>query len=252
MAGEKNLKVTCSEATFDVKLANLEGKGEPRKVGGKIIHMKPDGSPEYARQNEMGEPVAFFKEKDGKVCETNGQAYYTYDEVIDATAKDGVRKVPKVKAQAVKCFYQAEDGTLIPAHNKQKTELFEIVRWEPAKFYNDRYIVDTFYSLIPSKGKSKNDHQRMLNAKANERGMRKLYEHMMTKGVIGRGILNIVGGVGPDNLGFIRPVPLDNGGWTLEIGIFKQQKRYMWVGTEVEEEVIPDEQEMAIPSIDEI
>lgn len=247
MAGEKNIKIMCDQFAFDVKIANLEGKGEPRKVNGKIIKMKPDGSPEFVRKNEKGEVVGFFNTKDGQPVLTNGRGYYTYDEQGDS-------KIPKEKAGLVVCYYETEDGELIQAHDKQKTEVFEIQKWEPLENYTDKYIINAYYSLIPSKGKSKNDHQRNLNAKSNERGMRKLYDYMITNGVVGRGVLNITSGVGLPTLAYIRPVPLDKqGNWTMEIGTFKQQKRYMWVGTaEVIEEVVIEEQEQKVPSIDEI
>lgn len=247
MAGEKNIKIICDEATFDVKITNLEGKGEPRKVNGKIIKMKPDGSPEFIRKNEKGEVVGFFNTKDGQPVLTNGRGYYTYDEQADGS------KTPKDKAGMVVCYYETEDGELIQAHNKQKTEVFEIQKFEPLDNYTDKYIISDYYSLIPSKGKSKNDHQRNLNAKANERGMKKLYDYMIKNKVVGRGVLNITSGVGLPNLAYVRPVPIDDkGNWTLEIGTFKQQKRYMWIGTAEIEEVVIEEQEQAVPSIDEI
>ena len=247
MATGKNMKVMCDVATFDVKVANLQGKGEPRKVNGKVIKMKTDGSPELTRRNSQGDALGFFNTWQGYAVQTNGRGYYTFDENPDGT------KTPKAKADMEVSFYETEDGEFIQGTKNHKTEVFEVVKWEPVKNFTDKYIIAGYYGLIPSQGKSKNDHQRGLNIKANERGMKNLCDYMLQHGVVGRGTLNITSAGFLPTIAYIRPVQIDDmGAWALEVGTFKQQKRFPWVGTAKVEEVVIPETEQVVPSIDEI
>ena len=237
-----NVKIVSSIATCDVKYTNLSGKGEPRKVNGKYIQMK-DGRADVVRKNSKGELLKFFNEKDGNAVETNGRGYYTAD----------VNGIPIAKADVINQFYQAEDGELIPCKIYQKTEVFEIKKFEPISAYTDKYIIDNYYSLEPSKGKSKTDQARAMQVKVNTAGMRKLYDYMITNKVVGRAELNLTSGGNLNTIAYVRAVPLnDAGDWTLEFGTFRQQKRYLWVGSAVVEDTPIEQEEQNVPSIEEI
>ena len=241
-----NVKVVSSVATFDTKYTNLSGKGEPRKVNGKYIQMK-DGRADVVRKNSKGEDLGFFNTNAGVPVLTNGRGYYTFD--VDAL---GI-KTPKEKADVIQQFYQAEDGELIPCKLYQKTEIFEIKKFEPLNAYTDKYIIEDYYSLEPSKGKSKTDQARAMQVKVNTAGMKKLYDYLLDNKVVGRGELNLTSGGNLNTIAYVRAVPLsDTGDWTLEFGTFKQQKRYLWVGSPVVEDTPIEQEEQNVASIDEI
>lgn len=246
MAGEKNIKVISKVAAFDAKYVNLSGKGEPRKINGEEIEMKSDGTPELVRQNSKGEPLAFFNTLNGQPVQTTGRGYFTYDE------STGV-KIAKNIADVVCKYYKTLTGKLIPVVEQGKTEVFEIQKFEPLSAYTDKYIIDTYLNVMPSQGKSKADHQRALTMKANVSGMKKLYDYLLKNEVVGRGILNQTSGGSLPTIAFIRAVPVTKqGDWALEFGLFKQQKRYVWVGSPNVEECVPEVKEQVVASIDEI
>ena len=241
-----NVKVVSEIATFDVKYTNLSGKGEPRKVNGKFILMK-DGRADVMRQNSMGEPLGFFNTIDGNAVITNGRGYYTFNE--DAL---GV-KTPKDRADVINEFYQAEDGELIPCKKYQKTEVFEIKKFEPLSAYTDKYIIDNYYSLEPSRGKGKSDQARAMQVKVNTAGMKKLYDYLLDNKVVGRGELNLTSGGNLNTIAYVRAVPVtDVGDWTLEFGTFRQQKRYLWIGSAIVDNTPIEQEEQNVATIEEI
>jgi hypothetical protein len=248
-----NVKIVWKEGTFDVSYSNLNGKGEPRKVNGKPILMKPDGGADVARQNSMGEPLAQFTlDKDGNPVQSGGRAYCTYSEVL--SGKKDV-KVPKAIADTVNEFYQTLDGELIPAKEYGKTSIYEIKAFEPLINYTDKYIVKGYYGIAPYQGESKKnetDHNRTLrkakNMALNTIGMKKLYDYLTANQVIGRAELNLTSGSTLSTLAYVRPITLDDkGSWALEFGIFKQGKRFPWVGSPVVDETPIEQEEYAIP-----
>ena len=245
-SGEKNVKVVWKEGTCDVKLENLSGKGEPRKVNGKEIVMKSDGSPKITYKNPSGDELAFCR------VDQNGT-------VIAGSLSNGYANSKGELAQDKVPYYETIDGEHIEAVKNEKSEVFEVSKFEPMKAYLDRYIIDKFYQVKPSQGKSKKDYQRNVTIRANTVALKKLYDHMVKNNVVGRGTLNITSSGFLPTIAYIRPVSAPNGSqdeWTLEIGVFKQQKRFTWkCGQEVEEitpESIIEQQPANVPSIDEI
>jgi hypothetical protein len=254
-SGEKSIKVLCDVATFDAKLETLSGKGEPRKVNGKPIVMKTDGSPKIVRKNLAGDTLRFtrYDKATGKVLtDSNGKSIEAGNCYVDS--KDNI--VPNAE---IVPFYEAEDGEHIQAVKNTKTEVFEVKKWLPLKSYLDNYIVENYYVVKPSQGKSKADVQRRLTIKANTGQMKKLYDHMLSHGIVGRGTLNITSNGYMPSIAFVRPVKEPNdakGECALEIGIFKQQKRFTHTFPENVEEYVPSTANEVIdanvPSIDEI
>ena len=83
--------------------------------------------------------------------------------------------------------------------------------------------------------------------------MKKLYDYMAKEQVVGRGVMNITSSGYLPTIAYIRPVDVDgNGAWTLEVGVFKQQKRFTWIGSQEVEDIALEQAEQVVPSIDEI
>jgi hypothetical protein len=223
MAGEKNVKIVSSVGSFDAKIETLSGKAEPRKVNGKEIVMKTDGSPKIINKNLKGEFLVFArydKATNKPVVDANGQKLDMGNCYVDPQGQIAQDIVP---------YYETIDGEFIPATKNDKTEVFEIVKWEPITNFTDKYIVDNYYQVKPSQGKSKKDFQRLACVNANTREMKKVWDYMAKNKVVGRGILNITSAGYLPTIAYLRPVSLDNNKWTLEIGMFKQSKVFTWV-----------------------
>jgi hypothetical protein len=246
MAADKNVKIVCSEGSFDAKVESLSGKAEPRKVNGKEVLMKDDGAPQVFYKNTKGEPLHFARVKDGKpMVNANGENEALSNGYVNDKGELCPDTIP---------YYQTIDGEFISATKNEKTEIFEITKFEPMQNFTDKYIVDKYYQVKPSQGKSKKDYQRLQSVNANTREMKKIWDYMAEHNVVGRGILNITSAGYLPSIAYLRPVNLGGKQWTLEIGMFKQQKRYSWVE---EMDFKPREVEMTdveqnVPSIDEI
>lgn len=245
MAGEKNLTITSQVGTFQAKVENLSGKAEPRKVNGKMLDMKPDGSPKITYKNSKGDVLRFCRVKDGKpLVNANGENEALSNGYVDTKGNLCVDKIP---------YYMTIDGEEIQATKNEKSDVMEIVKFEPLKNFTDKYIIDAYYQIKPTQGKSKSDHQRALTIRANTSGMKKLYDYMAQNNVVGRGVLNITSSGYLPTIAYIRSVDIDGkGSWTLEVGVFKQQKRYTWIGTQEVESIELEQSEQLVPSIDEI
>ena len=246
MAGEKNVKISWQDGTFDVKLENLSGKAEPCKVNGKELEMKTDGSPVIVRKNTKGDELKFVRVKNGvPMVNANGES---------EPLSNGYADSKGVLCQDIVPYYKTIDGDTIPAMKNEKTEVFEISKFEPLKNYTDKYIHDNFYQPKPAQGKSKSDAQRNMTIKANAGQMKKLYEYMKTEGVVGRGVLNPTSSGYLPTIAYIRAVDINtNGDWTLEVATFKQQKRFTWIGDAEMTKIVEQEQvAQNVPSIDEI
>lgn len=220
--GMPNIKVVCKDITFDAKLENLAGKGEPRKIKNtkgevKEIEMKPDGSPKLIRRTQDGKICEFARvNEEGNIVGQVANAYCTEDKEIHQEAELNV-------------FYLASDGEEIPATKNDKTDVFELTSFEPIQNYLDKYQMEKYYQIIPSSGSSKKDVAKKIAISANTSGMKKLWDYLMKKEVVGRGILNITSAGWLPNVAYIRPVLVDKNKWTLEIAIFKQPKKFTWI-----------------------
>lgn len=214
MAGEKTLKILSDIATADIKLSNLSGKTN-RKVNGKEIEMKQDGSPQIVLKTAQGKECKFVRLSKGAVVEEVTNGYQ--DE--DGNTYNKADLVP---------HYVTVDGEHIPASVNEKTEVFEIKTWEPVQNYLDKYQMDTYYQVKPSQGKSKSDFTRKQTYQANTIALKKLWDHMVKNQVVGKSVLNITSSGYLPSVAYLRAVEID-GKWTFEIAIFKQPKVFEWV-----------------------
>jgi hypothetical protein len=218
--------------------------------------MKTDGSPKVTFKNTRGEELKFSrydKATGTPIKDSNGTAIEMGNCYVDPTGN--IVPTPEIVP-----YYTTESGKFIQAVKNHKTEVFEITKWEPIKNYLDKYIIDAYYVIKPSQGKSKADVQRKLNIKVNVKGMKKLYDHMINKGIVGRGVLNVTSSGYLPSIAYVRPVREPNDSkdtWALEIGVFKQQKRFTYTLPNDIDSSVPDTtselmEEVTIPSIDEI
>lgn len=213
-AGEKNLKIVAEGIQADVKVINLKGKSDPRKVNGKPIKMK-EGSPVITYMTSTGDPVEFVRVKDGQVVENLSNAYRE-------PKSDTLYQVSELIAH-----YETKDGELIPAEKNEKTDVYEITSWEPIENYMNRYQMRDYYGIQPSQGESKKDYDRKIARNMNTMNLKKLWDMMMERNIIGKGRLNITSSGYLPSVAYLRAVEI-NGNWTFEISVFKEKKQFKW------------------------
>jgi len=113
MAKQISVKIISPVGQVDIKLENLSGKAEPRKVNGKEIEMKADGSPKIVYKNGQGDSLAFARKWQDKVIRECSNVYVDDKDRMHTTAE----LVP---------YYMALDGEQIPAQKFGKSDVFEI------------------------------------------------------------------------------------------------------------------------------
>ncbi|KKU23317.1 MAG: hypothetical protein UX36_C0006G0013 [Microgenomates group bacterium GW2011_GWC1_46_15] len=106
----------------------------------------------------------------------------------------------------------------------EMTSVFEIIKYEPARNYVDRYIVDKYYEVYPSDDGKKKDADRKLASDLNRQQMKRLYDHLIENGLVAKAEFIASSGHYRAGAGYIRPITFDDGKWTLELGSFKEEK----------------------------
>lgn len=214
---DKKVKIVYQGGTFDIKLENLSGKAEPRKVNGKPIEMKRDGTPKIVRRTPEGKTAEFARQApDGTILTEVSNIY------IDEN------KNPYEDAQLTK-YYVTEDGEEIEATKNEKTEVFEITKYEPLENYLDKYQMDSYHQVKPGVGESKKDYAKKVAIGANTVEMKKLWDKLNSENIVGRGTLNLTSNGWLPSVAYVRAVKVNGTKWTLEIAIFKQPKQFTWL-----------------------
>lgn len=199
------LKIMWEDSSVDVKYERL--RGDNRKVNGKEIQMDNYGSPKTIKKTPAGIEVI------GKMTKSK------YD-------TDGNQLPDDIEVLE---YFVTVDGEEIPTSNAfGRTEVLNIKKFEPLEYYTDRYIIDAYYQLMPSSGKSKKDYDKAMCKRANTLGLKKLWDKLYTEQVVGKAEFNMRDSKLP-NYAFVRAVKINGTKWTLEIGRYKQQKLYSWV-----------------------
>lgn len=103
------------------------------------------------------------------------------------------------------------------------TKVFQVTSFETETNYTDRYVIDKYYELFPSANDMKKDFDKEIAIRSNLSQMYKLWERLFNNGEVARGefCVSSKGFVASD--GYIRAISID-GKWTLEIGVFKEEK----------------------------
>lgn len=211
-----NLKIVSDVATCDVKLDVIHG--DARKVNGKEIEMKDDGSPKIIYKEPTGKDIIVYQEFDAVTQQPIQGRTSAY---VDPSGK------AYQKSEALPFYKVADSDELIPATKNDKTEVFEVRTWDTVENYLDKYQMDRYYQVRPSSGVSKKDFAKALAIQANTVELKKLWSYMYDKKVVGKGVLNITSSGFLPSVGYLRAIKLGDK-WTLEMAIFKETKPFIW------------------------
>ena len=211
-----NLKIASEFGNAEVKVDPIHG--EPRKVNGKAIKVKSDGSPVLKYKDPTGTDELVYQEIDAATGQPIKGRTSVY---VDPNGKEYAK-------DEVTAYYQTEDDELIPATKNVKTDVFEIKKWEPLENYLDKYQMESYYQVRPSAGDSTRDHTKRLNVELNTVELFKLWKHMTKEGVVGRGELNLSSSGYLKKYAYLRPIKVGTDGWSFEIAVFKENKPITW------------------------
>jgi len=200
------LKIMWDNESVDVKYERL--RGDNRRVNGKEIQMDNYGSPKTIKRTLDGKEVI------GKMTKSKS---------------DGDGNLLPNDVEVLEYFVDVE-GNEIPVQAKAfgRTEVMEVKSFVPLEYYTDRYIIDAYYQIMPSAGKSKKDYDKNITKRANTIGLKKLWDKLISTEQVAKAEFNMRDGKLP-NYAFIRAVQINGTKWTLEIGRYKQQKLFSWV-----------------------
>lgn len=154
-------------------------------------------------------------EKEVKLCvvDQNRRPTVTFKAYLDQDGKEYAK-------QQLVAFNEA--GEALDPY--EATTVFNIVKYEPSSYYTDRYIVEKYYEIAPSDDGKKKDIDRKIAADLNTVGMKKLYDYLTKTNTVAKAEFISTSGVYAPGAGYIRAITVDNGKWTLELGVFKQEK----------------------------
>ena len=212
----RKLKLITPIGQVDIVIENLSGKAEPRKVNGKDIEMKPDGSPKIIYRNVNGDLLSFCRVLNGEPIKESLNNGYTNEQGELFTNSEALP------------YFVSIDGEEIEAPKNEATEVFEI-KWNEKDNFTDKYLLDKFYQVKPSSGDTKKEAGKKISIIANTIGLKKIWDYMIENNVIGKGQMNITSAGYLPSYAFLRPVKLNGSKWTFEIAVFKQQKQFSWV-----------------------
>ena len=118
-----------------------------------------------------------------------------------------------------------------------QSKVFEVEGFQPLTNYTDNYVIDKYYELYPDNNKMKKDHDKKVAVNANLSSMRKLWEYLNDNQVVARGefCTSSRGFVATD--GYIRAIKINGNKWGLEIGIFKEEKKFQHLNEGVPQKV---------------
>lgn len=110
----------------------------------------------------------------------------------------------------------------------EQTKVFTIEGFQPLSNYTDTYIISTYYELFADDNGMKKDIDKQRAVQANTSQMYKLWEYLYVNALVARGEFcpSTRGFVASD--GYIRAITI-NGKWGLEVGVFKEQKTFLYL-----------------------
>jgi hypothetical protein len=212
-----NLKIVSEFGSADVKIERI--KGDARRVNGKEIEMKTDGSPKIVYKDPTATDLLEYAEFDDA----------TGTRIQGRTAKYVDQKGTEYSKQEITPFFKVQESEeLIQACKNEKTEVFEVRAYEDCQNYLDRYQMDAYYQVYPSSGTSKKDFAKAQAVEANTTELKKIWEALYGKNVVAKGTLNISSAGFLPSVGYLRAVELPGNKWTLEMAVFKENKPFSW------------------------
>lgn len=125
----------------------------------------------------------------------------------------------------------------------EQTKVFNIEGFQPLENYTDTYIISTYYELFADDNGMKKDIDKQRAVQANTSQMYKLWEYLHDNKLVARGEFcpSTRGFIASD--GYIRAIKI-NGKWGLEIGVFKEQKTFLYLneGKPQDTQFVPSEE----------
>jgi len=173
---------------------------------------------EPLNMSDKDKPKVTFKSRDGKEVKltTVGEArtpIATFKAYLDADGKE--------YAKADLIAYDPDTNEVIDSY--ESTSIFNILKYEPVTAYTNNYIVDKFYELSPSDDGKKKEIDRRLANDINLTGMKKLWDHLIESNAVAKAEFIATAGYRP-GAGYIRAIKINGSKWTLELGVFKEEK----------------------------
>jgi hypothetical protein len=121
-----------------------------------------------------------------------------------------------------------------------QTKVFNIEGYQPVKNYTDEYVIDTYYEIYACDNSMTKDIDRQRAIQNNLVGMYKLWKHLHDNNVVARGEFCPASRGFTVSDGYIRAIDL-NGKWALEIGKFKEAKKFLHAQETVPTESVAQE-----------
>lgn len=173
---------------------------------------------EPLNMSDKEKPKVIFKSREGKEVKLitvgeNRAPVGTFKAYLDADGKE--------YAKADLITYDPDTNEVIDSY--ESTTVFNILKYEPIGFYTDHYVVDKFYELSPSDDGKKKDIDRKLANDINLTGMKKLWDHLIENNVVAKAEFMATAGYRP-GAGYIRAIKINGTKWTMELGVFRQEK----------------------------
>jgi hypothetical protein len=111
---------------------------------------------------------------------------------------------------------------------KSMTKIFNITSYEPLVNYTDKYIISTYYEVMPHDNDMKKDIDKEQAVSTNIIGMKKLFDYLTENNVVARGEFSASSKGFLTSDAFIRSIKFGNH-WTLELGVFSQEKVFKYL-----------------------
>ncbi len=193
-------RLTCTEPTmgltFQVRYENLSKLERPE-----VEAKTPDGSIVKERTTYQGQVLGPGSTQ-RQWCDDKGNVYQ--------------------KSQ-LKFFYQGQE-----VQENSQTKVFTIQGYQPLKNYTDNYVISTYYETFPDTNDMKKDYDKEVARITNLTGMKKLWNYLHQNQLVARGEMNTSSKGFINSDGYLRAVEFGNK-WTLELGIFKQEKIFEYL-----------------------
>ena len=190
----------------------------------------------YENLSRADKPEIVAKALDGTVVKTT-TVYNNQPLPAGSTTKKWMDPAGKEYSKTELKFYLGEQEV----SEVEQTKVLNIEGFQPLENYTDTYVISTYYELSPDDNGMKKDIDKQRAMAANLAQMHKLWKHLHENHVVARGEFSPAtrGFVVSD--GYIRAIQIGKK-WGLEIGVFKEVKRFEHLneGTPAEIVIAPE------------
>ena len=192
----------------------------------------PDGinfNVKYEKLDKAERPFVEAKAPNGNVCKERSVYQGNVLQQGDTQRKWCDDQGNIYDKQSLKFYYEGEE-----VEENSMTKVFNIEGFQPEASYTDNYVISKYYEVFPSTNDMKKDFDREKARVVNLQGMKKLADYLGQNKVVARGefCASSKGFIQGD--AYIRAIRFGNK-WTLEIGVFKEEKVFEHLQEEVPE-----------------